>query len=396
MSELMQALEKILQDSPQKIVFSIPCVKSQEYQKAVLLRLEKGWLLEKFTKTQAFHQNIKPEQLPQTVEFLLEKEFTSLHAFSPVAEWGLKISKKGRVLTNRKLNKKNNNNLENIENNMFIQPTQNRNKKALLPEGTPIGPLVDMGIFTSSGKVAAQMYDKYRQVNRFVELVDDSVRKLNPKKLRVVDFGCGKSTLTFVLYHYLRDILGIEVEMTGIDLKEQVVANCNAAAQKYGYDTLHFEVGDISVYQSNQPVDMVVALHACDTATDMALAHAVEWGAKMIFSVPCCQHELNGQITTDEYAILTKHGIVKERIAALMTDSIRANLLDACGYKTQILEFVELSHTPKNLLLRAIQSNTPKAKKQQAYQQAMQLVEGFHLDPALLRLLRQNGRLPQK
>lgn len=250
-----------------------------------------------------------------------------------------------------------------------------------------------MGIFTAEGKIAAPMQGKYRQIERFVQLVDDALRGKDPKTLRVVDFGCGKSYLTFVLYHYLHNIRGVPVQMVGLDLKEDVVAACNTAAKKYGYDGLHFGVGDIAAYHSDAPVDMVVTLHACDTATDHALAAAIGWGAQYIFSVPCCQHELNAQIESDEFSILTRYGIVKERTAALMTDAIRANLLTACGYKTQLVEFVDFEHTPKNILIRAVKTTMPSAQKQRALQEVQNLCRAFGLHPTLLALLQQAGSL---
>ncbi len=245
-----------------------------------------------------------------------------------------------------------------------------------------------MGIFTADGKLIPSKSDKYKQINRFLEFIEDVVGDdYRGRPLHVVDFGCGKSYLTFVIHYYLVYVKGIEAHITGLDLKADVIRHCNEAAAKYGYANLRFLVGDIGGYDEAETVDMVVTLHACDTATDYALAHAVKRGAKMILSVPCCQHELNAQMRGGNLPILCRFGIVQERMAALMTDALRANLLTACGYKTQILEFVDFEHTPKNLLIRAIKANLPENVRENARAEATALMEEFSFKPTLARLL---------
>ena len=266
--------------------------------------------------------------------------------------------------------------------------SHNRKKTYLLEEGKVIPPLVDMGVFTADGKIIRSHYDKYRQINRFVELLEDELKKLDlTKTLRILDFGCGKSYLTFIVYYYLVYVRGLNVDVTGLDLKEDVIKNCNAAAARYGYKGLHFEMGNIAGYNCETPVDIVMTLHACDTATDYALYNALQWNAGLILSVPCCQHELNRQMYSETYSALTHFGIVKERTAALMTDAIRADLLIAAGYDTQILEFVDLSHTPKNLLIRAVRSKVSEKNRESALQEVQRLMEEFHLEPTLYTLL---------
>lgn len=260
----------------------------------------------------------------------------------------------------------------------------NRQKNHLLQEGTIIPPLVDMGVFTQEGKVAAPMQHKFRQINRFLEMIDDTLGDI--KKLSVIDFGCGKSYLTFVMYYFLTEVKGIETQMTGLDLKADVIANCQQVAKKYGYDGLRFVQGDIGVYEGQ--ADMVISLHACDTASDYVLYHAIKMNAKMIFAAPCCQHELKPQLKNDSLNILSRYGTVKERLAALMTDSIRANLVAAQGYKTHLMEFVDLSHTPKNLIIRAVKTKMPHKAKYMYMQEVEALCEVFNLSPMLYKLLK--------
>lgn len=386
MEALAQALEKILSEGIYKIVVSNPIQKSENHQKIVINRIQDAYQAEKFTQKQVFHENIPADALQCYLETLLCDRYAQCNAWSDSYEFSLRISKKGKLLFAKKAT---------AGTPPIQKPSHNRQKNYLLKEGEIIPPLVDLGIFTKEGKVVNAMYDKYKQLNRFLEILDDEVSKTKlSSPVRIIDFGCGKSYLTFVVYYYFTRIKNIEVAMTGLDLKADVIAACNQTAQAYGYHGLRFEVGDIADYQSDEPVDIVISLHACDTATDLALFNALRWNAKLIFSVPCCQHELNAQIASDDFSILTEYGIIKERVSALFTDAIRANLLEHCGYKTQLLEFIDFAHTPKNILIRAKKVRPVARGTGQHLAEVERLMREFSLDPTFYRLLRENSYLP--
>ena len=370
---LTAALERAFTTATHKCVVSNPA--GGQFRR-VHFRLADGlYHIEKFTETQAFHENLPFGEARLLLEKLLTGSFKSLTAWDSEYEHNVKISKKCKILYSRRRS----------ETAPEVSATHNREKSYIIPGGEVIAPLVDMGIFTEDGKVKSTMRDKYRQINRFIEIIDDEVKKTDKKSLRVLDFGCGKSYLTFVLYHYFTEIRGLDVRMTGLDLKADVIQKCNAAAEKYGYGGLDFQVGNIAGFDADEKIDIVITLHACDTATDFALYNAIRWGAEMIFSVPCCQHELNAQMKPQSLAILARYGIVQERFAALLTDSIRANLLEYAGYRTQMVEFVAFDHTPKNIMLRAVKKNSrDKAKVLAEVETALR---EFNVSPTLYNLL---------
>lgn len=380
-------LETIFEDTPAKIVISKPPANS-EFIKIKAAGTDKGYLFEKFTRKQAFHENLSPENALERCLGLLSSGWSQLNVWGNSKEFSLSVSKKGKLLFSKRQ-------IDAQNGDIPKENPHNRKKNYIITEDKPFPALVDMGIFTKEGKIAKPMYDKFRQINRFVEIVDDAVKERSEpvSPLKVMDFGCGKSYLTFVLYHYFTEIKGIETEMLGLDLKADVIEKCSAAAEKYGYKGLRFETGDIGSASMQGRLDIAVTLHACDTATDYALFNAVMRGAEMIFSVPCCRHELNGQMKTDNFKILTRYGIVKERIAALCTDSIRANLLEYCGYKTQLLEFIDFEHTPKNILIRAVRRKNSAGNKKMYLSEAEKLMQEFSFEPTFYKLLKEAGKI---
>ena len=381
MEELKKTLDEVFEKEVIKIVISNKVKKDEKYNKVNISLKEnnknKFYQIEKFTDKQVFHENIKIDEINEKVYEIIDGKYKQMTAWSSSETFDLKISKKGKIFLGKKKN----------DNSKIITKGHNKEKNYILKEGMIIEPLIDLGVFTKEGKVVNSKYDKYKQINRFIEIIDDEIRKNDYKELTILDFGCGKSYLTFVLYYYFVKIKNINVKMIGLDLKEDVIKKCNEIAKRYNYDNLHFELGDINGFKYNNKVDMVITLHACDTATDYALYNAIKWNSKMIFSVPCCQHEFNAQMKAEELSILTKYGIVQERVAALMTDSVRANLLECAGYKTQLLEFIDIAHSPKNILIRASKANISKEKKEKSLVEVQNLMNTFSFEPTLYNLL---------
>lgn len=385
MEELKRTLEEVFKSEIIKIVISNKVKKDEKYNKIAINLKEnnknKFYQIEKFTDKQVFHENIKINEISDKVSELIFGNYKQMTAWSNNEIFDLKISKKGKIFLGKKKN----------DNSKIVAKGHNKEKNYILKEGMIIEPLIDLGVFTKEGKVVNSKYDKYKQINRFIEIIDDEIKKNDYKELTILDFGCGKSYLTFVLYYYFVKIKNINVKMIGLDLKEDVIKKCNDVAKRYNYENLHFELGDINGFKYNNKVDMVITLHACDTATDYALYNAIKWNSKMIFSVPCCQHEFNSQMKANELSILTKYGIVQERVAALMTDSVRANLLECVGYKTQLLEFIDIAHSPKNILIRASKNNISKEKKEKSLNEVNNLIRTFNFNPTLYNLLKNDN-----
>lgn len=333
-----------------------------------------SYFAQMFTKTQVFHQHMKEEELITFLEKNVGTTFKNCVKRTETEEITTLTNKKGKTST---ITKKNNNG-DSSACKLKVLPSAKK-KNYLIPENTPVPFLVMLGVMTSEGKIISSKYDKFRQINRFLEFIDDIIPAIyngdssdcaiyngdspdckNP--LRIVDFGCGKSYLTFAVHYFLTEIRHIPCQIEGLDLKEDVINYCNEMAKKLNLKGLEFKIGNIADYSGKDAPDLVITLHACDTATDFALKYAVERGTKAILSVPCCQHQINQQLqksnekTPEEFVPLLKWGIIREKFSALVTDALRGEWLESQGYKVQMLEFIDMEHTPKNILIRAVKT----------------------------------------
>ena len=382
---LDEALRSFDAESLQSLILSNPVPSKTKYRKIRAERNGDAFFVSSFTVTQVFHETVPAEKI---LDYCLD---TARETYRQLNLWlsdgrvvEILLSKKGKAHVSVRADQ------PSVLDRTKALP--NRQKNHILQEGMIVPPLVDMGVLTPEGKIIRSRYDKFKQINRFLEIIDDEYKDyVSDKPLRVIDFGCGKAYLTFVLYYYFTEIRHLAVNMTGLDLKTDVIEKCNLAARKYGYTGLRFEIGDIADYSPDDDIDMVITLHACDTATDYALYNAVTWNAKKIFSVPCCQHEINKTITSQHLNVLTSYGIIKERFSALLTDALRADILECCGYETQVLEFIDLEHTPKNIMLRAVKrpggEKAAEARRQKMLPEIEAALKEFQVTPTLYRLL---------
>ena len=386
MEELQTVLLDVLNQDLEHIILSNTTDK--EYATKIKIRpVElKGELLFQQTLyrgTQVFHHNYTAEEIGTQIVDILSGRMKQAEIKGNTLQATVLVSKKGKMtLKCKKIQPSSERTTKDL--------SHNREKQYILKEGEPVPFLVGLGVQTLEGKIAKNRYDKFRQINRYLEFIEDILDKLPKNRtIRIIDFGCGKSYLTFAMYYYLHELQGRDIAVTGLDLKKDVIAHCNKLAESCGYDKLHFEVGDISTYEGENSVDMVVSLHACDTATDYALEKAVKWGAKVILAVPCCQHEVNRQIKNELLTPVLKYGLIKERMAALITDAVRANLLEQQGYDAQILEFIDMEHTPKNLLIRAVKRGEGQKQSMRPRQTTIQeTMEGLHVSPTLEKLFK--------
>jgi SAM-dependent methyltransferase len=353
--EWMDFLDEVIaEDNLIQATFSSPRSKDETVSRKLTVRkvkLKNGifYQFERQHTNKAFHDNVAQDRLREALQSAIGQYKQALFRTTD-SEVQVLVSKKGAI----SLVARNRAGTPKAE----VPQEHNRNKTYVLPDGEAVPFLIALGVMNTDGHVVKAKYDKFRQINRFLEMVADVIPELpRGKPLTIIDFGCGKSYLTFALYHLLTIKEKLPVRIIGLDLKEDVIRTCSKLASELGWDTLTFSVGDIAQFEGYDSVDMVVTLHACDTATDAALLKAIGWGASVILSVPCCQHELFRQIEQPLLKPLLKHGILKERFSSLVTDAIRANLLELAGYRTQLLECIDMEHTPKNILIRAVKGH---------------------------------------
>lgn len=335
---------------------------------------------------QVYHTNLEKAQLEERLEDYMESLFRQAQISRETEDISILVSKKGTVTIKRRKREVLRKPEGKVGESAPRSLAHDRSKQYILREGEPVDFLVGLGVQTPDGRVAKAYYDKFRQINRYLEFIEDVLDKLpGDRTIRIIDFGCGKSYLTFAMYYYLHNLQGRDIRVTGLDLKEEVIAHCGSLARQLRYDGLDFQVGDIQHYAGADSVDMVVSLHACDKATDYALEKAVKWGARVIMAVPCCQHELNGQIRCEMLQPILKYGVIRERMSALITDALRADILEQNGYETQVLEFIDMEHTPKNLLIRAVKAEGMRPKGRTS--SIKELTEFLHVKPALTSLI---------
>ncbi len=395
MDDIRSILEEALSEKLNQIVLS----NSRDAARAVKVKIrpvqiggELKFQETRYQGTKVFHENFGREETALRIENYLRELFRQGQMDWDGGTAAVLVSKKGKITVKaRRSGAFVNASADGPAGDPALRLAHNRVKRYLLPEGEPVDFLVELGVQTPEGKIRKERYDKFRQINRYLEFIEDVLEELpKDRTLHVVDFGCGKSYLTFAMYYYLHVKQGRDLQVTGLDLKEDVIRHCNETAEKLGYEGLHFEMGDIGAYRGEERADMVVSLHACDTATDYALEKAMKMGASVILAVPCCQHELNRQISCEVLRPALKYGVIRERISALLTDAVRAQILERQGYDTQILEFIDMEHTPKNLLIRAVKRQGMRAPS--AGKGLAEMEEFLRIHPLLERLTGEEGQ----
>ncbi|MDF2944766.1 MAG: hypothetical protein K0S01_3624 [Herbinix sp.] len=393
------AINKIFIETLNRDLLSVVISNSTEKDKIakikirpILIKEELYYQASEYIGDKIFHNNYKKDELLIKLPSWFDGLFRQAEIVTKKGKATILISKKGKATVNYKVSKvtSENNDPKDLKfqsDEQVNNLSHNKKKNYILQEGMPLPFLVDLGVMTKDGLVVKARSDKFKQINRFLEFIEDVLPYLDQdRELTILDFGCGKSYLTFAMYYYLKVLKGYRINVIGLDLKTDVIKQCNILSEKYGYGNLRFLEGDIASYNGSNSVDMVVTLHACDTATDYAIHKAVTWGAQVILSVPCCQHELNKQLKNEALKPIIKYGIVKERMAALITDALRAEILETKGYRVQLLEFIDMEHTPKNILIRAVKRNDTGHEKEAKTDELMKCMEFLGVSPCLQQL----------
>ena len=380
MNKVRELLGSLAGNKLYQIIISNPKGKKEISKvkiRPIIIKEELLFQLSEWSNNQIFHKNLDKNQMVEQIIQYLEESFGQMELSSMDMQATVLVSKKGKVTVKTKQ----------IKTEKQIDLSHNKSKKYILSKDEPVPFLIDLGVQTKEGKIINSHYDKFRQINRYLEFIQDILPILpQDRKINNIDFGCGKSYLTFALYYYLKVVCKKEINIIGLDLKEKVIEDCNRLVKKYGYEDLKFITGDVSTYTGEGKVDMVVTLHACDTATDYALEKAIEWGARVIFTVPCCQHEVNKQISCEQLSPILKYGLLKERVSALITDAVRANILEENGYQVQVMEFIDMEHTPKNILIRAVLDGKKRSTD------IKKMTDLLNIDTTLQKLMMNRGK----
>jgi SAM-dependent methyltransferase len=359
-------------------VFSRPWRSAETYHRvdvrSVILKAEKLFQFTSSTATQQFHRNLSPTDAAAELSRLATDVYRDVRVVASEGVWEARGSKKGRwILRQQKPSgtsaqstvSENGSSPGATQSDNVAAESHNRTRQYLIPDHTPCPFLIHMGVMTPDGHVRARHYHKFRQINRYLEFIQDLLPLIpDSNTIRIVDFGCGKSYLTFAVHYLITQICGRRCRITGLDRRQDVVTTCREIAAALKLADLDFQVGEIQSYTPSDAVDLVISLHACDTATDDALARAVAWNSRVILAVPCCQQELSAALPADSLPVLTGHGVLRDRFAALATDAIRAAVLNVAGYDAEIVEFIDMEHTAKNLLIRAIRRSAPRSREQ--------------------------------
>lgn len=381
--------EKIKDLKLVKLIFSNPIDKTKSKMNIKLVEIKDEILvqIEIFEKNKAIHNNIKIDEFNEILSDFLD-EYKQILVKAIGEDYQILKNKKGY---NLKISK---------NSACEINFLHNKKKQYILNEGEDILFLKKLGVMGENNEIFKNSYDKFRQINKYLEFIDDTIKEMQEKnlisdKIKVVDFGCGKSYLTFALYHYLKNIKKLNCEIIGLDLKEDVINDCNKIAKELNYENLEFLIGDIKDFDKLQNVDMIFSLHACNNATDYALLKGLEMNASAILTVPCCQHEFNEKMSQNKNSdfykyngIIGKHGILFEKYTTLATDGFRALALELCGYNTKVMEFIDMEHTPKNTLIRGIKEKKNIKKLEKTYIEYNNFMKYLGIKPLLDELLK--------